>query len=318
MERLRGLAMFKEGWSHFIRGWKSHSVVQTTTLLVLTATYFVIASFFSIYQNLDQILTHWGEEVQMTAFLNDQIELSQLNTITEKVKENQFVKDVRYISKEQAVESFLAQMGSFAPDLIKDKDFSNPLPASFEIHLADNLSQASSYEKLLQLANFVRSLPGVEDVSYGQGWIENYSSLVAQFGKTSATIIGILLLGSLLIVGNSVRNSIYARRDEIEVMELVGATASRIQVPFIIEGALLGVIAAGLSLALGALVFAWQSESIFSELSFLGLSGHLQFLTWGAWLILPIMGSGLGALGAYLCVRKLSTGWSAAERIEQW
>jgi cell division transport system permease protein len=306
-----------EALHHFYRSWKTHSVVQTTTLLVLTSTFFIVTLFLSVYENLDQLLTQWGADVQMTAFLDDNIDLKDLNAISEKVGASDFVEKISYVSKEQAVETFLSQMGSFAPDLIKDKNFSNPLPASFEIQLSENMGKASSYDRLVELAQFVKTLPGVDDVSYGQGWIENYSSLVTQFGKTSGTVIIILLAGCLLIVGNSVRNSIYARRDEIEVLELVGATASRIQSPFIIEGAMMGLISSVLALVLGSVFFAWQSQSIFSELSFLGLQGKTQFLSIVQVLLFPVFGATVGALGAYLCVRRLSTGWSAAERIEQ-
>lgn len=310
--------LFHEFFEGYLRSWKNHSVVQATTLLVLTGTFFVVALFISVYENLDQVLTQWGENVEMTAFINDDIDLETLTNTGKLIGEKQFVKEVKYISKEQAVENFLSQMGSFAPDLIEDKSFSNPLPASYQIELSENLGKASSFTKLVDLANFVKTLPGVDEVSYGQGWIENYSSLVSQFARSSWAIITILVSGSLLIVGNAIRSSVFIRRDEIEVLELIGATRNRIRMPFLIEGAFLGLSSSVLALALCWMFVSWQSQLIVSELSFLGLNGEMQALSVSTAIFFPLIGALLGAGGAFLCVRKISTGWAAAERLEQW
>ena len=310
--------MINEFIEGYLRSWKNHSVIQATTLLVLTGTFFVVTLFVSVYQNLDQVLTQWGEDVEMTAFLNDDINLETLNEIGEKIDGNEFVKAVKYISKDQAVETFLSQMGSFAPDLIEDKNFSNPLPASYEIELTENLGKASSFDKLVALAEFVKTLPGVDEVSYGQGWIENYSSLVSQFARSSWAIVSILLAGSLLIVGNAIRSSVFARRDEIEVLELVGATRNRIRVPFLLEGAVLGFTSALLAVIFCWAFMSWQSDLIVTELAFLGLSGSVQALSFEMVLLIPVFGAVIGAGGAFLCVQRLSTGWAAAERLEQW
>lgn len=310
--------MLHEFMDGYLRSWKNHSVVQVTTLIVLTGTFFIVTVFVSTFQNLDQVLTRWGENVEMTAFLNDDIDLETLNSISKKIAEKEFVNSVKYISKDQAVEAFLSQMGSFAPDLIDDKNFSNPLPASYEIELSENLGKASSFEKLVALAEFVKTLPGVDEVSYGQGWVENYSSLVSQFARSSWAIISILIAGSLLIVGNSIRSSIFARRDEIEVLELIGATQSRIRVPFLMEGAFLGLSSALLAIFLCWVFVSWQSDMITSELAFLGMNGDVQALSANMIFLIPFFGTLIGAGGAYLCVRKISTGWAAAERLEQW
>ncbi len=309
------LGDFLEG---YLRSWKNHSVIQGTTLVVLTGTFFVVTLFISIYQNLDQVLTQWGENVEMTAFLSDDIGLETLNEIGQKIRKSEFVRQVKYVSKDQAVETFLSQMGSFAPDLIEDKNFSNPLPASYEIELTENLGKASSFEKLVSLADFVKTLPGVDEVSYGQGWIENYSSLVSQFAKSSWAIVVILIAGSLLIVGNSIRSSIFTRRDEIEVMELVGATQNRIRTPFLLEGAMLGFSSALLAIFMCWIFILWQSKLIVSELAFLGLRGEIQVLSVSMFFLIPLLGAMVGAGGAYVCVRRISTGWAAAERLEQW
>lgn len=299
----------------FLRSWKSNFQVQFTTFIVLVGTYSVIAIFALAYQNLNHILSQWGENVQMTAFLNDSATIETLNKTREYISGKNEVKNVDYISKEQAVSTFLNQMGSFAPDLISDKDFGNPLPASFEIKLENTLSRASAFKDLVALADYVKDLPGVDDVSYGQGWVENYSNLVQKFGQSSWGIIFILVCGSLLIVGNAIRNSVFAQRDEVEVMELVGATQSRIQLPFIVEGAFLGLASAVVAVFVSLFVYLWQSSVFNQDLSFLGLSGSLYFLSPLSIAMFILLGGGIGAFGAYLCVRKLSTGWAAAERL---
>ena len=153
---------------------------------------------------------------------------------------------------------------------------------------------------------------GVDDISYGQSWVENYAALVKSFSYSSLLLIAVLLAGSLFVVGNSIRNSISLRREEIEILELVGATRSMIMMPYIFEGAIMGFFASALSCGICYLIFVWQASIINSSLGFWGLGSQFGYLAADKVFLLLLLGIVFGAFGAFLCVRKLSNGWAAS------
>lgn len=308
--------MFKVCWVSFLRSWKHNTTVQITTLSVLTGTFFVIGAFALLHENLDGVLTRWGHEIQMTVFLDDGIEPVALKQLETKIKQDEQVEKVEYVSKERAAKAFLAQMGTMAPQFLGDEKFGNPLPASLEVSMVSGLSKGSAFDDLVKLASALASEEGVEEISYGQGWVENYASVVQQFGRSSWFVILVLLAGSFLIVGNSIRNSVSQKRDEIEVLELVGATPFRIQAPFVFEGSLFGLMASVLAVGLVYVFFQGQVLISDTSLQFLGLSTKLQFLAPTSVFMILVFGFLSGALGSWLCVRQISTGWTAAHRQE--
>ena len=113
-------------------------------------------------------------------------------------------------------------------------------------------------------------------------------------------------------------NSVHQRREEIEVLELVGATPLRIQIPFIFEGVVFGFSAALLAVLATYLVFSGQSLIMDKNLQFLGLTTEVHFLSIGKVFMILAFGLACGAVGSWACVRRISSGWAAARRQEQW
>jgi len=164
------------------------------------------------------------------------------------------------------------------------------------------------------LAEEVQKNKIVDDVSYGQGWIENWAGFLTSVQLLSAAAIALTIFLGLLVIGNSVRVSLSQRRDEIEIMELVGATSRWIRTPFIVEGAMLGLFASVLSCAIGSTLQTVAFDYLKSSLSFWSVLQELSPLSPTGWLLVTFIGMCFGAFGAYVCVRNLNNGWSAAER----
>ena len=306
--------MFFSLYKSLIRTWREHTAMQIATLTVLTGTFTVITLFFFMHANLTRILTHWGESVQLAVFLKDSASSEQINQVQSFIKNLDGIDAVKYVSKEAAAETFLKQMGHYAPQLLTDPEFGNPLPASLEVRFKEGVSSDGSYSKMVKIAEKMVTLAGVEDVSYGQGWVENYASLLRVFSSSSYLLIMVLLAGSLLVVGNAIRNAIHQRREEIEILELVGATPMNIRLPYIFEGAVLGMLAAGLSLIFCFALYRWQQAVAAKHLGFWGLANEVGFLGFNQSCMVLLLGLMFGALGSYLCVRRVATGWAAAER----
>lgn len=298
----------------FLRSWQHHASIQMATLVVLTGTFTIITLFFFLHSNLTRLLTRWGDEVQMAVFLEDNASSEQISRVQKFLTHSGVFSKVHFVSKQEAALKFQKQMGHQSPLLINDPDFANPLPASFEVLLQQGVSTDQGYKKMVDLAQKIGELAGVEDISYGQGWVENYASLVKVFSSSSWLLIIVLLAGSLLVVGNAVRSSVQQRRDEIEVMELVGATPFMIRAPFIFEGAMLGLAAAIFSSGICFLLYRWQQQVALEHLGFWGMAAEVRFLTWDQVLSVLLLGGWFGAFGSYLCVRGIATGWSAANK----
>lgn len=303
-------------WRSFIRTWTHHSSMQIATLSVLLGTYTVSAFFILAHQNLESVLTRWGREVKVSVYLKDEATSHEVGKIRAFLEESEMISNVDYLSKTVAAQKFKEKLGQVSPGIFTDAEFINPLPASFELLLKKSIGRTSDYQTLVDFAKKVSVLPGVEEVSYGQGWVENYAAVLKVFGWTSGFLLFVLLMGGLFIVGNSIRNSIAQRREEIAIMELFGATRWMIQWPFVFEGAVMGFAASALSLIVTYVLFQWQADLFGSHLGFWGVSAALQFLSIGRAIALIVVGTLLGACGAYFCVRQVNSGWAAAQASE--
>ena len=297
----------------FIRTWRRHATMQVATLAVLVGTYSVVSIFIIAQQNMEDILTRWGSSVKMSVYLDDGINESDKRGIERFISKKDVFSKVTYVSKDEAAKKFLSQVTGYSKKLLFNPAFGNPLPASYELDLASKTGAVTNFGELVELARELMGLSGVDDISYGQGWVENYASSVRIFSVTSWSLILVLLFGSLFIVGNSIRSSISQRRDEIEILELVGATNKYIRAPFIFEGVIMGLVSSTIALIFTYMLFSWQMGVIESSSSFWAMSSQLSFLSISKILLILFIGTVFGALGSYICVNKVSSTLSNAK-----
>ncbi|MDZ4660272.1 MAG: permease-like cell division protein FtsX [Pseudomonadota bacterium] len=234
-------------WANLKRTWTHHFGTQMTTLIVLAASYAIICSFLTLGQNLRNILSLWGDSIQMTVFLKEETKedsgnekLTQLKTRLQAING---VDDVKYVSKQEAAEKFKMEMSGFMPEVFQDEEFIAPFPSSFIISFKDQLKQKIDTLRLAEIAKQISGFEGAEDIAYGQDWLNNYASFIKGINSMGLALVLVLLSGSVFVVGTSIKTSISARRDEIEIMELVGATSQMIRWPLVVEGLFLGLLA---------------------------------------------------------------------------
>ena len=309
-----GISM-KRYMKHIIRSWKSHGAIQLATCSVLTATFCVINISLLLHQNLKDMLNQWGQSIQVSVYLEDDIRKEVLENIQSLITNSTYFKDVQYIDKGKALENFKKQSSHYIPDIIFDKNFENPLPSSFEMKISQIKNMSLQLEKVKEFLQEFGATKGVDDIIYGEGWVKNYASFLNIFSYISSILIIILLAGSLFVIGNAIRSSLFQKQKEIEVFELVGATPSFIRKPYIIDGLCTGLLATAFSLIICYLLFTWQSQLLKDQLAFWNVP--FSFFTPTSILIIVSSGMFLGAFGSWLCISQINNGWAATKGVNK-
>ena len=211
------------------------------------------------------------------------------------------VAGVVWVSKQEALARFRAGVGEGAA-LLEGLD-ENPLPASLEITLAP---ERRSADVLGEVSATLAGLQGIDDLAYGSDWVEGYSRAVALVRGVGTVIGAVLGLAALLIVANTIRLAVYARRDEIEILLLVGAGRSFVSVPFLLEGLAQGALGGLLALGLLYGLFHLFLPGLADGLAFVIGHARPEFLGGQGALLLVGAGAALGVIGSSVA---LLQGW---------
>ncbi len=304
--------------NNFFRTWRHQPTAYIATLSVLIGSFSILTVALLVHQNIERVLTQWGRDVKVNVYLSEPENLSQTAEIKKKIEDSGLFSKVTFFTKSDALNRFKSRVNDYAPGLLADLATDNPLPSSFELGIDGGVKSNHQFQKIVDWAKNLKSSVGVDEVSYGQGWIENYASVLKVFSLTSWIFIFVMMTGSLFVIGNSIRNSISQRRDEIEILELFGATRGMIIWPYIFEGLTLGLLASVSAVVVTYLLFTWQTDLMIRELNFWDLKANIEFLTATRIIIAIFVGTGLGGLGSFMWAKNLSTGWAAAEATKKW
>ncbi len=296
------------------RSWAHHAWLQLATLSVLVASYSVILAFLTFGFNLKSVLSLWGDSVQMTVYIDEELAPEKVTALGESLKAIEGVEYVRFVSRREAAEKFRIEMSGFMPEMVNDQDFTTPFPASYTIHFKESLRQKIDSDRLGVVAKQISKLEGAEDVSYGQEWVQNYATFVNGINVAGLGLIFFLLCGSIFVIGNAVKTAIFMRREEIEILELFGATKKFIRLPYIVDGAVLGFVASAVAITLTNLGVSALKESITMQSVFVAVRSQINTVPIWLALLFLILGTTFGALTAYFFVGRLNHGWLAAKR----
>jgi len=220
--------------------------LSLVTLSTISISMLILGLFSLIYLNVQQSLHQMGGELQITAYLQETISSEQAEVLRSKVADWPEVEGITYISKKQALARFRSQLREYAGILEGLKE--NPLPASLELTL---MSQYGRSGNIKELSTRLGRLSGVAEVQYGRKWMAKLRVFVEVIKLVGITVGGLLLIATIFVISNTIRLTFYSRREELEIMRLVGATDFFIKAPFLIEGLLHGL--GGALLAAGGL-----------------------------------------------------------------
>lgn len=297
---------------HIKRVWAQHWPLQLATVTVMTLVLMLFNLLAAGVHGAESLLANWGQGLELVVYIKDSSSTQDIETLKGHLQKSAQIESLRFVSKKAATEEFIKSLGKDSFPLLSDPKWNSPIPASFEAKIKSTMTGEASLGELKDWSASLKTMSMVEDVFYGQGWIENFSRFVTQSRMVVMGIWLLSLLIGLLIVGNCIRLSFLKRKDEIEVLELVGATTSFVRAPFIAEGIFLGIVSSAISIVLSFALHALVLKYLQTQWTFWTEWQSLNPLELWMLALNLILGVGFGAIGAWICVRKLNTGWSAA------
>ncbi|MDO5107919.1 MAG: permease-like cell division protein FtsX [Coriobacteriaceae bacterium] len=293
---------FREVGQHFKRSWGTVIGAVVTIFLSL----FIIGLFLLGSAMLENMVGTVEDRVTIQAFLSDEADFDAVTALQRKVQGWDNVESVTYKSKDEALEEYKNTMSNRnAADAVAALDGENPIPASLVIKLTDPQLVSDTANKLIRDADFIAVSDGdpVSAVQYGRETVEKLFSFTNYLRIGALVLVGLLTFVAFVFINNTIRLAITARRREISIMRLVGASNGFIRGPFLLEGALEAIV--GALLAIVALFFGVREmlERLSSSLQFLtfDISPQVMLYTFG---ILLGIGVVIGLFGSAIAMRR--------------
>lgn len=272
------------------------------SIATVSACIFLFCLFFSIMVNVQYVVKNTESTVGITVFFNEGLDKNKITEIGNEIKQRKEVKEVKFTSAEDAWSEAKKEYFGDMQDLAEGFEEDNPLAnsSSYTIFLTDLTQQD-------ELVSWLNGIEGVRKVNYSKTAAEGMNSLNKVIGILSMLIIGILLAVAIFLISNTISVAAAFRKNENQIMKLIGATNYMIRAPFVVEGVIIGLV--GASLPLIAIYFLYRSAVGYVVTKFSILSGLFQFLPVDA--IFPYMaatamslGLGIGFFVSFFTIRK--------------
>ncbi|ALA59952.1 cell division protein FtsX [Nitrospira moscoviensis] len=286
--------------------WANMRTNRTTTVVAILTTAFTLACvgiFLLLYVNLRSAAGWLQDDIKLMVYLDDRVSRDGVQELEGKLKADRMVSGILYISKEQALGEFRAQFPSES-HLLEGLG-ENPLPASFVVTLAPSFRSPDAVKRW---AERIGTMAGVAKVDYNQEWIDALAWLI-RYIELAAIGVGVILsAAAVTIIGNTIRLALFARREEIEILRLIGATRAFIRIPYVLEGAVLGAFGSALSLGILKIGFELFRQQIRSTGRFSGIENLIVFFPLSMCVALVVVGTALGFAGSFVSLRRFGEG----------
>jgi cell division transport system permease protein len=270
--------------------------VALSAILLITLALAALGAFWTLASNLGAAVSHWRDRVRVIVYLTSEPDASAVPGLLDRVRAVEGVAGATYVSRADALAALKRVLGKDAG--VVDAIGGNPLSASVEITPAE--SAAATPEAAQAMVERLAALPEVEEVAGSADWVDRLSQWQRLLALAGLGVGGVLALAAILTVTTATTLVLHARRDETEIMRLVGAPAIAIRLPLLLQGMLQGLV--GAVLAVGLLMGAWHLAAPHFE-PLVGLTiglPQLVFLPPEQLAVLVGTGTLLGALGGFM------------------
>lgn len=275
------------------------------TMVTIAIALFLLSGFLLLVQNFGRILADAGGTSSVTIYLKEDAPQPKVNDFVRELEANPRIRSLQYVSKPEALDQFRKDLGARA-SLLDGLEGNNPLPASVELAVQPDDVGVNSTERLVADARGRNDI--VDEVVYGNEWVDRMQGILKVFRFFGSVSLLIVLSVVVFLVANTIKLAFYARRDEISIMQLVGASEWFVKTPFILGGVLQGVVGSVVGLTALWIVFlalrAQMGTALFSGLG-LPVVAFLHPLSVFSILALGVL---LGALGSLFSLGRFMNG----------
>ncbi len=284
-----------EGFRNVFKNKKSTGA----SLIIMCATMLIFGLFFVIGENVNYIMEEVEAQQGMQVFLNKDATEEQIQQAGEQIRAIDYVATAQYVSKEDALNSLKERFGENG-DLLNGYYEKNPLKPSYVVTLTDLEQSDNVYAQIDQLDN-------VSNIEVRDKTIDALIGVANGIRIVSGVILILLIVISIFIIANTIKLTVHARRKEISIMKYVGATNGFIRWPFIVEGIIIGVISAMISIVLLGVSYNFAIDKLLDSSVATMVSFNLLTFSDMFALVLTvylILGIGIGVIGSAISMRK--------------
>ena len=274
--------------------------ISITTIGVIAISFIILGAFVMAYNNMNSFLLFWENNIHIEAYFREGSQATIIDKTIESLGNYPEISKIELISSKEALERFRKRLGEM--DSILEGLDKNPLPPYLEITLKEG---GNNTEGISRVSEKIREISAIDEVVYGHEWVERFSAFIALTRISGLIALSFLIVATILIVSNTIRLTVYARKEELEIMRLLGATDSYIKAPFIMEGLLQGLAGASLSVISLYIIYRFLLASISSHsgpalVSMAAGSFEVNFLSLSMVLYLMTGGMAVGITGSFV------------------
>ena len=288
-----------------LRGFARNLSTTLGSIITIFLSLFVIGVFLVGAAVIENVVSSVESEVTITAYLSDDVSDSQVSSLTSEIKGIDGVSGVSYVSKDQALENFRAMSSN--PEIVDQLDGANPLPASLTIELSDPQMVESVAGQIVENSTFKKACDEpsnpADSLKYGQKTVERLFQLTSYVRYIGLALIVLLNIIAMVFINNTIRLAILARRKEIAIMRLVGASNGFIRGPFLMEGAMHAIIGSLLAIGSIELIRRVALPKVQSALTFLPMDVAGQTYAF-IYIGLLVAGLVIGLIGSAFAMRR--------------
>ena len=271
--------------------------LNLVTIITISLSILIASAFILFFVNTSEIINSWKKGLRIMAYLKPGINNDGLKDLKLAIQSLDDVDNLQFISKQEALSRLKAQMehqSSLFENLTQ-----NPLPDSIEIRMK---ASTESWQKIDSLAAQIEALPQIDEVEYGQRWVGRFAHIISLFRLAGYAMGTLFFMATIFIVANTIRLVIYSRREEVEIMRLVGATDNFIKIPFYFEGLIQGALGAIIGLVMLYIAFILISFNV--EKGFSPEFFRFHFLSPTLLLTILLASMLVGWLGCYISLKQ--------------
>ena len=284
----------RQGWASL---WRSRGS-STFAVVAIALAMIVLGALLLLTWNVEQLLARWSSAAEFSVYLRDDATSEQRGAIESLIDQSGVTAGREYVSKSDALTRFRREFVELTSLTTGFED--NPFPASVEVRVR---SEADADARAEELVRRLAAAPGVADVRYDREWLARIASGLATIRAAGLALATLMAIAAGVTVATVVRLGLYARREELEIMELVGAPLTFIRGPFIAEGLLQGGLGALLALVLLGLTYAVVISWWGQDLNTLFDGGAVEFLPPSLLAYLVAGGMAVGSAGGFAASR---------------